>query len=142
VEVHGMEPVGRQDRSDLAGMRAYAEELQNRFQELTTEGPKLNERARAIQVTEKSPDGLVAATVGSRGELIRLDLDPRIYRRPDSRELADTITDTIKAAGVKAQEEVLEVFEPLIPRDELQLHMDGNIEGVLERMTDQMLGKG
>ncbi len=137
-----MEPVGRQDRSDLAGMRAYAEELQNRFQELTTEGPKLNERARAIQVTEKSPDGLVAATVGSRGELIRLDLDPRIYRRPDSRELADTITDTIKAAGVKAQEEVLEVFEPLIPRDELQLHMDGNIEGVLERMTDQMLGKG
>ncbi len=137
-----MEPVGREDRSDLAGMRAYAEELQNRFQELTTEGPKLNERARAIQVTEKSPDGLVAATVGSRGELIRLDLDPRIYRRPDSRELADTITDTIKAAGVKAQEEVLEVFEPLIPRDELQLHMDGNIEGVLERMTDQMLGKG
>ncbi len=137
-----MEPVGREDRSDLAGMRAYAEELQNRFQELTTEGPKLQERARTIQVTEKSPDGLVSATVGSRGELIRLDLDPRIYRRPDSRELADTITDTIKAAGVKAQEEVLEVFEPLIPRDELQLHMDGNIEGVLERMTDQMLGKG
>ncbi len=138
----GVEPVGREDRSDLAGMRAYADELQNRFQELATEGPKLHEQARAVQVTEKSPDGLVAATVGSRGELIRLDLDPRIYRRPDSRELADTITDTIKAAGVKAQEEVLEVFEPLIPREELQLHMDGNLEGVLERMTDQMLGKG
>lgn len=137
-----MEPVGRAERSDLAGMRAYAEELQGRFEKLTTEGSQLQERARTVQVTEKSPDGFVSATVGSRGELIRLDLDPRIYRRPDSRELADTITDTIKAAGVKAQEEVLEVFEPLIPREELQLHMDGNMEGLLERMADQMLGKG
>ncbi|MDQ3716272.1 MAG: YbaB/EbfC family nucleoid-associated protein [Actinomycetota bacterium] len=137
-----MEPEGRAQRSDLAGMRAFAEELQGRFEKLATEGPQLQERARAIQVTEKSSDGLIAATVGARGELIRLDLDPRIYRRPDSRELADTITETIKAAGAKAQEEVLEVFEPLVPREEMQLHMDGNIEGVLERMADQMHGKG
>jgi DNA-binding protein YbaB len=140
--VRGVELTGREERSDLAGMRAYAEELKGRFEKLTTEGPKLQERARAVQVTEKSPDGLISATVGSRGELIRLDLDPRIYRQPDSRELADTITDTIKAAGVKAQEQVLEVFEPLVPREEMQLHMDGNVEGVLERMSDQMLGKG
>jgi DNA-binding protein YbaB len=126
----------------VAGLRAYAEELQGRFQKLTTEGPKLQEQARAVQVTEKSQDGLISATVGARGELIRLDLDPRIYRRPDSRELADTITDTIKAAGVKAQERVLEVFEPLIPREEMQQHMDGDLEGVLERMSNQMLGKG
>lgn len=137
-----MEPTGREEHSDLAGMRAYADELQGRFQKMATEGPKLQERARTIQVTEKSPDGLISATVGARGELIRLDLDPRIYRQPDSRELADTITDTIKAAGVKAQEQVLEVFEPLVPREEMQLHMDGNIEGVLERMADQMHGKG
>ena len=137
-----MELTGREERSDLAGMRAYAEELKGRFEKLTTEGPKLQERARAVQVTEKSPDGLISATVGSRGELIRLDLDPRIYRQPDSRELADTITDTIKAAGVKAQERVLEVFEPLVPREEMQMHMDGDLEGVLGRMTDQMLGKG
>ncbi|MDQ3734970.1 MAG: YbaB/EbfC family nucleoid-associated protein [Actinomycetota bacterium] len=137
-----MEPSHRLERSDVAGMRAYAEELQDRFQKLTTEGPKLHEQARAVQVTEKSPDGLISATVGSRGELIRLDLDPRIYRQPDSRELADTITETIKAAGLAAKERVIEVFEPLIPREELQLHMDGDIDGVLERMSDQMLGKG
>jgi len=137
-----MEPPREIGRSDLAGMRAYAEELQSRFQRLTTEGPKLHEQARAVQVTEKSPDGLISATVGARGELIRLDLDPRIYRQPDSRELADTITETIKAAGAAAKDRVLEVFEPLIPREEMQLHMDGDIEGVMERMSDQMLGKG
>lgn len=137
-----MEPSGRIGSADVAGLRAYAEELQGRFEKLTTEGPKLQAQARAVQVTEKSQDGLISATVGARGELIRLDLDPRIYRRPDSRELADTITDTIKAAGVKAQERVLEVFEPLIPREEMQQHMDGDLEGVLERMSNQMLGKG
>ncbi|MGI8720964.1 MAG: YbaB/EbfC family nucleoid-associated protein [Geodermatophilaceae bacterium] len=137
-----MQPDERGGPSDLAGMRAFAEELQGRFEKLATEGPQLQERARTIQVTEKSPDGLISATVGARGELIRLDLDPRIYRRPDSRELADTITETIKAAGEKAQDQVLEVFEPLVPREEMQLHVDGNIEGVLERMADQMHGKG
>lgn len=122
-------------------MRAYAEELQARFEKLTTEGPKVAEQARKVQVTEKSPDGLISATVGARGELIRLDLDPRIYRRPDSRELADTITETIKAAAAAAQERVLEVFEPLVPREELQLHLDGNIEGVLDSMSNKMVGK-
>jgi len=137
-----VDPVSGGERSDIGGLRAYAEELQSRFQKLTTEGPMLQERARTVQVTEKSPDGLISATVGSRGELIRLDLDPRIYRQPDSRELADTLTDTIKAAGEKAREQVLEVFEPLIPREEMQLHMDGNVEAVLESMADRMLGKG
>jgi len=137
-----VQPSGHIERSDIAGMRAYADELQGRFQRLTTEGPEIHQRARAVQVTEKSPDGFISVTVGARGELIRLDLDPRIYRRPDSRQLADAITDTIKAAGAKAQEQVLDLFEPLIPREELQLHMDGNLEGVLERMAGQMLGKG
>lgn len=137
-----MEPDRGVERSDIAGMRAYAEELESRFKKLTTEGPQLQKRARAVQVTEKSSDGLISATVGVGGELIRLDLDPRIYRHPDSRDLADTITETVKAAGVKAKEQALEIFEPLIPREEMLLHMDGNIEGVLERMSDQMLGKG
>ncbi|MDQ4038113.1 MAG: YbaB/EbfC family nucleoid-associated protein [Actinomycetota bacterium] len=137
-----MQPSGHIDRSDIAGMRAYADELQGRLQKLTTEGPEIHHRARAVQVTEKSPDGFISVTVGARGELIRLDLDPRIYRRPDSRQLADEITNAIKAAGAKAQEQVLDLFEPLIPREELQLHMDGDLEGVLERMAGQMLGKG
>jgi len=123
-------------------MRAYAEQLQARFDKLSTEAPAIQAQARAVQVTEKSPDGLISATVGARGELIRLDLDPRIYRRPDSRELADSITDTIKAAAAKAQDTVLDLFEPLVPRNEMAEHMSGNLEDVLERMTTKMLGKG
>lgn len=136
-----MQP-GQVGASDVEGMRAYAEQLQARFDKLSTEAPAIQAQARAVQVTEKSPDGLISATVGARGELIRLDLDPRIYRRPDSRELADSITDTIKAAAAKAQDTVLDLFEPLVPRNEMAEHMSGNLEDVLERMTTKMLGKG
>jgi hypothetical protein len=44
---------------DVAGMRAYADELRTTFMRLQDEGPAMHEKARAVQVTEKSPDGLI-----------------------------------------------------------------------------------
>lgn len=133
-----MEPA---DAADSAGMRAYAAELQERFMRMQEQAPALQAKARAVQVTEKSRDGLISATVGARGELVRLDIDPRIYRRPDSRELADAITETIHRAATKAQEKIVEVFEPLIPREQMLAHIEGDLDTVLEQMTTQMLGK-
>ena len=133
-----MEPFGSVDSGD---MRAYAEELRATFLRLQEEGPATHEKARAVQVTEKSPDGLVCATVGPRGDLIRLDIDPRVYRRPDSRELADSITETIHRAAEKAQAKVVELFAPLIPAEQMRAHLDGDLERVLEQMAAQMLGK-
>src|SRR5262249_21987043 len=112
-----MQPCNRPDNlTSTAGIHAYADELEKRFRRLQEEGPKLQERARSLQVTEKSGDGLIAATVGARGELIRLDIDPRIYRRPDARALADDITETIKKAGAKGRGECGELFATLCPR--------------------------
>lgn len=122
-------------------MQAYAEELRATFTRLQERGPEIHRQARAVQVTEKSRDGLVSATVGARGDLIRLDLDPRIYRRQDSRELADVITDTVHRATEKARARVVELFEPLVPGDQMKEHLEGDLESVLERMAAQMLGK-
>ncbi|GGP98282.1 hypothetical protein GCM10010140_30610 [Streptosporangium pseudovulgare] len=122
-------------------MQAYAEELRATFTRLQERGPEIHRQARAVQVTEKSRDGLVSATVGARGDLIRLDLDPRIYRRQDSRELADVITDTVHRATEKARAMVVELFEPLVPGDQMKEHLEGDLESVLERMAAQMLGK-
>ncbi|KAB8186535.1 YbaB/EbfC family nucleoid-associated protein [Microbispora catharanthi] len=123
---------------DAAGMRAYVEELRATFMRLQEEAPALHEKARAVQVTEKSRDGLVAATVGANGDLIRLDLDPRIYRRQDARGLADAITRTIHAAVAKAQDRVVEIFAPLIPAEQMRAHIDGDLDAVLEQMSMQM----
>lgn len=138
-----MQPSSRPGyRPNTAGMRAYAEELEKRFRRLQEEGPKLQERARSLQVTEKSGDGLITATVGARGELIRLDIDPRIYRRPDARALADQITETIKKAGAKARDQVVELFATLVPREQLNAQLAGETDGLTELLRKQMRGEG
>ncbi|TYB64446.1 YbaB/EbfC family nucleoid-associated protein [Nonomuraea sp. PA05] len=106
------------------------------------EASDLNARAQAIRITEKSLDGLVSATVSVRGELIRLDLDPRVFRRPDARGLADTITDTVRRAAARAVEELVELFEPVIPPEQLRAHLDGDLDTVLDQLSSGMSGEG
>jgi DNA-binding protein YbaB len=133
-----MESYGSQD---TARLRAYADELQAGFLRMQQELPALHEKARTLQVTEKSPDGLIAATVGARGDLVRLDIDPRVYRRPDSRHLADTITATVHRAAATAREQVVEIFSPLIPGEQMKAHLDGDLQGVLDQMTARLPGE-
>nr|WP_311131917.1 YbaB/EbfC family nucleoid-associated protein [Nonomuraea gerenzanensis] len=121
-------------------MRAYADELREMFTQLQDKGLELHTKAKAVQATETSRDGLVSVTVGARGELIRLDLDPRIYRRPDARALADTIAETARRAAETARERVIEIFEPVIPADHFRAHLDGDVETVLARLADGMGG--
>ncbi|TYB56155.1 YbaB/EbfC family nucleoid-associated protein [Nonomuraea sp. PA05] len=132
--------MGSPERPDVAAMRAYADELREMFTRLQDEGLELHAKARAVQATETSRDGLVSVTVGARGELIRLDLDPRIYRRPDARALADTIAETAHKAAEAAQRRVIEIFEPVIPPDHFKAHLDGDVETVLSRLAEDMGG--
>lgn len=128
-------------RGDAAGLQAYAEELRTTFMRLQDEGAELHAKARAVQATETSRDGLVSVTVGSRGELVRLDIDPRVYRRPDARALADSITETVQRAAAKAQERIIEVFEPLIPAAQMKTHLTGDLESLMAQLADQMEGE-
>ncbi|MFI6927978.1 YbaB/EbfC family nucleoid-associated protein [Nonomuraea spiralis] len=128
------------DSPDVAGMRAYADELRDMFRHIEDAGVELHALAKAVQVTETSRDGLVSVTVGSRGELIRLDIDPRIYRRPDARHLADSIAETAQRATERAQERVAEIFEPIIPREDFQAHLDGDLETIMARLAERMGG--
>ncbi|MEV0232512.1 YbaB/EbfC family nucleoid-associated protein [Nonomuraea sp. NPDC050786] len=129
------------DRPDAAAMRAYADELRDMFRQIQDAGVELHAQARAVQVTEKSRDGLVSVTVGPRGELVRLDLDPRIYRRPDARQLADTIVETAERAAAKARERIEEILEPVIPRAELEAHLDGDLETAMAQLAERMGGR-
>jgi DNA-binding protein YbaB len=125
---------------DIAGLRAYADELRETFMRMQREATDLNARAQAIQITEKSADGLVSATVSVRGDLIRLDLDPRVFRRPDARGLADAITDTVRRAKDKALEDLVELFGSVVPPEQLRAHLDGDLETVLDQLSGQMMG--
>ncbi|MFI7130807.1 YbaB/EbfC family nucleoid-associated protein [Nonomuraea sp. NPDC050153] len=127
---------------DVAGLQAYADELRDTFMRMQREASDLSARAQTIRITEKSADGLVSATVSVRGELIRLDLDPRVFRRPDARGLADMITDTVRRAAAKAIEELVELFEPVVPPEQLRAHLNGDLETVLDQLSSGMSGEG
>ncbi|MGW0478325.1 YbaB/EbfC family nucleoid-associated protein [Nonomuraea sp. NPDC003214] len=99
---------------------------------LQDEGMELHTRAKELRVTEKSPDGLVSVTVGSRGELVGLDLDPRVYRRPDARHLADTIVETTRRAEARLRDSIVEIFAPVVPPEQMRAHIDGDVEAIFQ----------
>ena len=82
------------------------------------------ERVAAIEETASSHDGRVTASVGARGELRALELDPRVYRDRDAETLAESIVDTIAEAARHVRQRVLDEVAPLLPRNVLDAEED------------------
>ncbi|WP_158843702.1 YbaB/EbfC family nucleoid-associated protein [Saccharothrix deserti] len=62
-----------------------------------------------------SPDGLVTATVNGSGDLLALELNPRVYREHDTRALADRILSAVADANAEARRRVNVAVERLVP---------------------------
>jgi DNA-binding protein YbaB len=125
-------------RGDNRVLKARAEELMGEFNRMRTGMGELQQKLRQITATAKSDDGYVTAVVGPRGQLVRLELDPRIYRRPDSKQLATTISDTIKRAAADAMAQVSEACKPFIPEEELQAHLQFDVDGMRRRLDSEL----
>ena len=123
---------------DLQALRARADELMAQFEQMRSGMGDLQQKLRAVTGTATSDDGLVKATVGPRGHLINLELDPRIYRRPNSRQLAATITDTVQRAAARALAQVEELCTPFIPDAQLQAHMNFDFEGIFRQLDSDL----
>jgi DNA-binding protein YbaB len=59
------------------------------------------ELAEVVEVAE-SDDGLIVATVNARGDLMDLELDPRLFRHPDSKALSEAITGVYRSGRAAA----------------------------------------
>jgi DNA-binding protein YbaB len=68
-----------------------------------------------VRATAYSDDGLVTAVVNGRGELLDLELDPRVYRDQDSAALAGTIRATVRKAAADACRETADLARGLLP---------------------------
>lgn len=119
-------------------LHARAEELLAEFQRLRSGLHDLQRQLVELNVTETSDDRLVTVTVGARGHLVRLELDPRIYRRPDATELASTITETIRRATTRAQDRVAEICRPYLPDAEVRAHLNHDFDGMFRRMDVEL----
>lgn len=70
----------------------------------------------AVTGTAWSEDRMIKAVVGPRGQLMELEIDPRIYRKPNSKALASTILATVRAAVDQALAKTQEVIDQSMPQ--------------------------
>ncbi|MDG4831849.1 YbaB/EbfC family nucleoid-associated protein [Solwaraspora sp. WMMD1047] len=98
----------------------------------------IQRRIGEVRVTAESDDGLVTATVGGRGELVELALDPRVYRDPDSRLLARLITETIRRAGALAADQVFALSRAVLAPRANRADTDLGFDVVLRQLEREM----
>lgn len=125
---------------DARGLQAQAEELMAQFQKLRSGASELQEQLQKVQAKATSQDKYVTATVGPRGQLISLELDPRIYRNPNSAALAASITETIQRATAVAADKVAELCKPFMPEKEVRAHLNQDLDGMFQRLDSQLPG--
>ncbi len=72
---------------------------------------------KIIEVTGTawSENRLIKAVVGPRGQLIDLQIDPRVYRTPNSTALAASILATVRAATDQAMAQTREIIDQAMP---------------------------
>lgn len=85
------------------------------LEELERDAKALQRALENVRVTGESADGSVIATVGGRGELLELSLDPRIYRTQDCEGLAADILAAVRAGAEQARREVFKAARKLLP---------------------------
>lgn len=76
-------------------------------------------RRQMAQVTGVawSEDRLIRAVVGPRGQLVDLEIDPRVYRTPNSAKLSASILATVRAAVDDANAKSRRILEKVMPAD-------------------------
>ena len=89
---------------DPAAYRRFADDLR-----------AVRQGMAGIRASADSPDGLVTATVGARGELLTLELNPRVYRESDAAALSGRITATVAEAVRLAQDQVVALTRRVMP---------------------------
>jgi DNA-binding protein YbaB len=128
------------DRDANHALRARFDDVYGQYQRLRSGMDELQRTLSELRATVHSNDGLIRATVGPRGQLIDLHLEPGIYREMDPEELADTIVAVTAAAAAKASAEVERLVAELLPAGAgaMQFLKDNDFGALLSRQDEIM----
>lgn len=131
------------DRDVNRALRARFDEVYGQYQRLRSGMDELQGKLAALRVTAQSEDGQVRATVGPRGQLITLGLDPAIYRDLDAEALARKITKTVQEAASRAVDQVQELVAGYLPHGSAAVdYLRDNDFGTLMRRHDAVIREG
>jgi DNA-binding protein YbaB len=96
-----------------SAIRSYLDDLKVSLSKVGETQRKIAE----VTGTAWSDDRMIKAVVGPRGQLLELEIDPRIYRRPNSTALAATIMATIRTAVEEATAKAAKLLAESMPKD-------------------------
>lgn len=102
------------------------------------------QRMLTLQGTAWSEDRTVKAVVGPRGQLVDLEIDPRVFRHPNSQALRATILATVRAAVDDVNKQAEEVVTGDIPADLRPAQAGGamNAQQLLRKHDADLLAEG
>jgi DNA-binding protein YbaB len=92
--------------------------------------PKTRERLMSLTGEAWSGDGMVKVQVGPRGQLVDLEIDPRVFRKPDSQALRASILDAANAAVAQVLRQVEELVQEQMPPELAELRARYDPEGL------------
>lgn len=126
------------DRPDWSALRSMIGDLQRARENMGA----AQQRLMRVRGEARSEDTLIRAIVGPRGQLLDLELDPRVFRNPNSKALSAAIVATVRAAVEDSLRQGREIRDELIPTD-LRAMAEGRRRGPdLHAVHDSELGDG
>lgn len=128
------------DRDANHALRARFDDVFGQYQRLRSGLDDVQRRLAEMRISAESEDGLIRATVDSRGQLVDLWLDRRVYRDLDPAELSRSIVETAARAAGRTTLAVEELMAAHLPHDSGPMRfLRDNDFGSLLRRQDQIM---
>jgi DNA-binding protein YbaB len=105
------------DQRPISQLQAEFEALTAQYESTQKQLDTFRQRMPALRGTAESADKLVKVTVGPRGELKELEINPKAYRKLSPTQLADAIVETTEKAARAAFAEVEQMLKPFMSVD-------------------------
>jgi DNA-binding protein YbaB len=112
------------------------------FERLRANAGVVRGRLLDVRGRASSEDGLVRVVVDRRGRLVSLEIDPRVFRRPDSRRLAESIVRVVSVAAADADRQVEKAFEGLVSPADIRAQLDFDVEAMFTRFDEEISAAG
>ncbi|ASR33818.1 hypothetical protein BAY61_01125 [Prauserella marina] len=91
------------------------QQLLDQLQQTMNNVPEIQRKMTEVTGTAWSDDRMIKVVVGPRGQLVDLDIDPRIFRKPDAAAMRSQILATTQKAVREATDKVNELMESQFP---------------------------
>jgi DNA-binding protein YbaB len=98
-----------------AEYQAHINELLEQYRQVRDNLGRMQQQMTEVTATAVSEDETVKATVDYRGELTKVEINPRALRSVDSTTLGETIVATARAAAQEVRKKVQALVTPNMP---------------------------